>query len=207
MEIPFDKVYIVSFVKNIDKQNRIKSFLDNLNIQYEFIYGIDTNSLLDIINYQTIEFINKNKHDEFTYNIGHISCGIAHYTAIQHAYESNYNKILIIEDDAIFTSDINYIEYCFNNMPKDADSCRFGLTWRNNDEIIRISNDFWIKNRSYVGTQCYSINNRETMLQFLTEMNLHFRESDDNYLLHDKNVYQLKTLICKDPNSPLEIKK
>lgn len=204
MNIPFDKIYVISFIKNIEKQNKIKNYLNNVwKINFDFIYGIDTNNLINIFNLKNIHFIGDN--EDIKYDIGHISCGIAHYTAIQHAYENNYNSCLIIEDDPIFTKNLEYIQYCFNNIPLDADSCRFGLTWRNND-IINKYNDLWILNELYVGTQCYSINNRETMFQYITEMNNKFRESDNNYLLHNKNVYQLKTLICVDPSSPLQIK-
>lgn len=207
MNIPFDKIYVISYVCNIQKQQKIKAYLNDVwGVDFEFIYGIDTNSLINIFNYKDIEFFIKNStHDEFKYNIGHISCGITHYTAIQHAYESNYNSCLIIEDDAIFTNNTEYIKYCFNCMPNDADSCRFGLTWRD-EKVINKYNEFWIKNECYCGAQCYSIHNRETMLQYLNEMNLKFREADDNSLLDNKNVYQLKTLICKDPNSSLKIK-
>lgn len=44
------------------------------------------------------------------------------------------------------------------------------------------------------------------MLQYINEMNIYFREADDMYLLHDRNVYMLKTLIGKDPASSLKIK-
>lgn len=205
MNIPFDKIYVISYVCNIQKQQRIKEYLNNIwKVDFEFIYGIDTNSLINIINYKNIDFIDRDKN-EFVYDIGHISCGIAHYTAIQHAYKHTYNSCLIIEDDTIFTDDLDYIEYCFNNMPKNADSCRFALTG-NNYPLLNESNDFWVKDTFYVGAQCYSINNKDTMYQYINEMNIKFREADDNYLLHDKNVYVLKTLIGKDPAASLQIK-
>lgn len=204
MKIPFDKVYVISYIKNIEKQHIIKNYLNNVwNVNFQFIYGIDTNNLINIFDLNKINFIGDN--EDITYDIGHISCAIAHYSAIQHAYENNYNSCLIIEDDAIFTDNLEYIQYCFNNIPKDADSCRFGLTCRNEYDINKY-NSFWILNELYVGAQCYSINNRETMKQYLSKMNEHFKEADDNSLLLNKNVYQLKTLICKDPNCGLIIK-
>ena len=40
--IKIDKIYIISFVKNIDKQKNIINKLNKLNLtNYEFIYGID----------------------------------------------------------------------------------------------------------------------------------------------------------------------
>lgn len=206
MKIPFDKVYVISYVKNNERQEIVKNYFNNVwNIEFEFIYGIDANSLINIINYDNIKFVTENTHDLFKYRIGYVSSTIAHYTAVQHAYEHNYNSCLIIEDDAIFTNDLDYIQYCFDNIPQDADSCRFGLTWRDQGVIDKL-NDFWILDEDYVGGQCYSLNNRETMLTFMYRMSIDFMEADDMRLLKNKNVYQLKTLICNDINSSLKIK-
>lgn len=200
MNIPFDIIYVISYVGNIDKQQKIKEYLNNIwQINFEFIYGIDSNNLINIFNIRNIHFVKENDK----YDIGHISCAIAHYTAIQHAYLHNYNSCLIIEDDAIFTEDLNYIEYCFNNIPKDADICRFGLTWRE-DKLDNYSN-FWIYNEPCVGAQCYSINNKKTMNEYINNMNNYFREADDNSLINNAKIYQLKKLIAKDPASSLNI--
>ena len=90
-------------------------------------------------------------------------------------------------------------------MPDDADGCRFALTWRNMNNIDSY-NSFWIIDECYCGAQCYSINNRETMLHYINNMHIKFREADDNSLLEGKKIYQLKTLIGKDPESYLQIK-
>ena len=205
MNISFDKIYVISYVRNVQKQQKIKEYLNNIwNIDFEFIYGFDANELINIFNLNNIHFIYDN-NNELSYNIGHISCAVAHYTAIQHAYVNKYNSCLIIEDDTLFTDDLNYIEYCFNNMPDDADGCRFALTWRNMNNIDNY-NSFWIIDECYCGAQCYSINNREKMLHYINNMHIKFREADDNSLLEGKKIYQLKTLIGKDPASYLQIK-
>lgn len=206
MKIPFDKIYVISYIKNINKQHEIKTYLNKIwNVDFDFIYGIDVIGLENIFNLNKIHFYGNNPNLQ-DYDKGHISCGIAHYTAIEHAYVNNYNSCLIIEDDTCFIDDLKYIEYCFNHTPKDADSCRFALTNRNID-IIDKYNDFWILNESFIGAQCYSINNRLMMKQYIQCMNDFFREADDYTFFENKKVYQLKRLIGYDPYSILNFYK
>ena len=89
--------------------------------------------------------------------------------------------------DWLVSDNITLAEYCFNNMPDDADGCRFALTWRNMNNIDNY-NSFWIIDECYCGAQCYSINNRETMLHYINNMHIKFREADDNSLLEGKNA-------------------
>ena len=40
MILPFDKVYVISYIKNISKQNIIKEYLNNVwKINFDFVYG------------------------------------------------------------------------------------------------------------------------------------------------------------------------
>lgn len=72
----FDKVYVISFVKNTNKQKQIQKFLKKLKIKFEFIYGIDSVQLQHIFNINNIHFMNDNTN-EYNYNLSHISCNIA----------------------------------------------------------------------------------------------------------------------------------
>ena len=41
MNISFDKIYVISYVRNVQKQQKIKEYLNNIwNIDFEFIYGL-----------------------------------------------------------------------------------------------------------------------------------------------------------------------
>ena len=204
MILPFDYVYVISYIRNVEKQNKIKEYLNNVwRINFDFIYGVDTNDFSNIFIFNNIELMNQKENTE-KYNIGHISGTFAHYTAIQHALLHNFNSCLVIEDDAIFTDNLDYIQYCFNNMPEDANCCRFGLTHRDYDKIV--NEGFWVKNETCCyGAQCYSMNNQDAMKYYLNQIRKRFVTADEPHLFM-KNVYSLKEIICKDPNSWLSIK-
>ena len=167
MTTEFDQIYVITFVKNANRRKFMINQFDMLNISnYNFIYGIDINSLQDLL-------FNSEKHayygNNLSYNIHGLSCGIAHLTALQHAQSHKYNKILICEDDIKFINDINYIKYLFNNHPKDADIIRFNTTLFNN--INNIDKNLIVDNLYYdgiffgnpAGATCYGIYNTETI--------------------------------------------
>ena len=195
MIVPFDKIYVISYIRNVNKQNKMKKYLNNIwNVDFDFIYGIDTNNLKYIFDFPKIHLMTENNKE--LYNIGHISGTLAHYTAIQHALLNKFNSCLVIEDDAIFTDDLEYIQYCFDNIPKDANCCRFGLTWRDNDRVKNFDG-FWVKNEICWGTQCYSINNKKAMEYYLNQIQNEFTTCDEPFLFM-KNTYSLNRIICKD---------
>lgn len=204
----FDKIYVITTSKNINKQQHIYSILhDKLNLNFEFIYSIDMKNLQFMINYNNMNFSYDNPKDTIDYKYGHIGCSFTHHTAISNAYWHNYNNVLIIEDDAKFINDINYIEYVLNNIPEDADFIRYGLTYRENINNFEDINSIYISNNvGTAGTQCYAICNRKTMKKWLDYMNNKFVEVDDMCLWNLGKTYQLKRLICIDPNADIKNK-
>ena len=126
MNTIFDKIYVISFVKNNERREKIKKQFDILNISnYEFIYGIDMYSMKEFLYDHSKHNIYNNSIE---YNIHGISCGLAHFTALQHAQVNEYNKILICEDDIQFINDLEYIEQMFNQYPKNVDIIKFNST-------------------------------------------------------------------------------
>jgi GR25 family glycosyltransferase involved in LPS biosynthesis len=127
-----EKTYIISYVKNDDKRNHIKSILHDLSINnYEFIYGVDMH-ISDIYKISIYDekdgnnFIIENDNAD-TYASHAISCGIAHFTALEHAYYSNLNNCLIIEDDVLLYKDKDYVNKVLTYYPIDADIVQYGF--------------------------------------------------------------------------------
>ena len=132
MKIPFDKVYCISYCRNIEKQNNMRKLMKYLGINFEFIYGADYTNL-EILKHKDFLFFkdwddDQSYKDKFNFrNYTHfIGASYDHYTAVLHAYESGANSVLIMEDDCAFINDMSYIEWAFNNYPKDADIVKFG---------------------------------------------------------------------------------
>ena len=116
MNTIFEKIYVVSLITNRDRQEFVKKQLDNLNLEFEFIYAPDFSNFKnvqwpDINNFQIADDIKPNN----------FSCTLGHYEAVMQAYYLGYNNVLILEDDICFNKDASLIEDMLNNIPKDAD--------------------------------------------------------------------------------------
>jgi GR25 family glycosyltransferase involved in LPS biosynthesis len=181
MKIGFDRVYCISYCRNIEKQNNISKVMKYLGINFEFIYGADYTNL-KILKHDDFNFLNKSKEKEqqsknnFKYYTHWIGASYDHYTAVIHAYESGANSVLIMEDDCAFINDISYIQYALNNYPKDADIVKFGYVSRCSLENFKSNIDLYKPNQfiienvnhiGYIGSQLYGICNRETMKKYI----------------------------------------
>ena len=198
MKTKFDKIYVISLISNKDRQEFIRYQMNNLGLDFEFIYGIDFYNLKydkfgDKINYPNLIYNFNNLDNRKMYG-----CTIAHYQAILQAYEFGYNNILIIEDDMCFNKNKQLIEYYLNNVPNDADFITYTPRFIEYDEINRFKDNILnIKNKyfkldnnykSLCGTGMYALMNRNSMKLYL-----------DN---QRKNLYTVDHIPCffKTPN-------
>lgn len=199
----FEKTYIISYVKNIDKQHRIKLMLNELHIDnYEFIYGIDMHisdicktSIWDEKDSQHF-IITDNNPDSYASHA--ISCSIAHITALQHAYYSNFQNCLIIEDDVLLYKNNEYVNKVLNYYPKDADIIQYGYILFYYDNNIKYDENYNI-GEWYGGTQCYGVCNRNSMKILIDNYLQTFYEADNYNLYKNLIIYNTNIPIFIDP--------
>lgn len=199
MNIRFDKVYCISYCRNIEKQNNIRKVMNYLGIDFEFIYGADYSNL-KILKHKDFYFdtgggYRLDFNEDFKYYTHFIGASYDHYTAIIHAYESGANSVLIFEDDCLFNNDVEYIKYHLNNYPKDADFVKFGYySLDDNKKLTYIDsyNKYYSPSREYktdfLGCQMYGICNRETMQNYIILQSNYFTCSDIMHL----RLYDMK---------------
>ena len=123
MNIGFDKVYCISYCRNVDKQRDVRKVMNYLGINFEFIYGADLTNL-PIFKHPDFRFRNgpdELKESQFEYYMHFVGASYDHYTAVINAYESGANSVLIFEDDCKFINDAKYIEYNLNHYPEDGE--------------------------------------------------------------------------------------
>ena len=200
MNTIFDKIYVISFVKNNERREKIKKQFDILNISnYEFIYGIDMYSMKEFLYDHSKHNIYNNSIE---YNIHGISCGLAHFTALQHAQVNEYNKILICEDDIQFINDLEYIEQMFNQYPKNVDIIKFNSTLFS--DINNVKNDvlekYYMKGWIGSGATCYGIYNKN-IINKMIDSYIHKSVIADSYEIMNPNynLYSLIKMICIVP--------
>lgn len=189
MQTIFDKIYVITAILSKERQKSIKYQLDNLGIDFEFIYGIDFYNIKhdrfnNIINYpnMVLEYNHMN-------NDGVYGAAMSHYKAILLSYELGYNNVLIIEDDACFINDIKLIENYFNNIPEDADFITYTPRFMEyyeynkfNDYILKNKNNkYIILDKSYnslCGNGMYAILNRDVMKKYIDNQRIKFTPPD-----------------------------
>ena len=203
MKIGFDRVYCISYCRNIEKQNNIHKVMKYLGINFEFIYGADYTNL-EILKHKDFKFIDswetffKKCGNNFKYYTHFLGASYDHYTAVIHAYESGANSVLIMEDDCGFINDTSYIQWALNNYPKDADIIRFGYHTLNNLNKFKTGNFLKLTNIDedikYCGSQLYGICNRETIKEYINIQQNNFQCVDSipiSLLIKNKILYNL----------------
>lgn len=189
----FDKIYVISLIFNKDRQEFIKYQMKELDIDFEFIYGIDfynfkKDAANNDINWCDVYGYVKD-NNILSRNFG---CTISHYKAILQAYELGYNNVLVIEDDICFIKDEQRIIKYLNNIPQDSDFVTFDTRFKSTEEnteynncvkLINNSNNMFIElPNNYdllVGGMMYGIMNRKTMQLYMNNQHEILHMSDN----------------------------
>lgn len=103
----FDKIYVITMENSI----RIPRMIERLQgVEYEFFYGIN-GATLDKTPY--IEMGSKQTR-------GQLGCTLSHLKLYEKIVSENkFDKICILEDDAVFTDNINILDTYIKQLPND----------------------------------------------------------------------------------------
>lgn len=155
MKLNVDKIYCLHCLEDKDRYDFIINNIINyggeelLNQTYitEYTklsintYIGDTLNKLHTPYYDGIKSGNNNVYGNV------FSCMYNWLQMISHAYKSNYDSILCIEDDIIFDENINEFNHYLNDIPEDADIILFGYKF-SGGYAINGSSDFNLKKNS-----------------------------------------------------------
>lgn len=165
----FDKIYVLSYVKNFDRRKIIESEFKRIGItDYEFYLNIDDNFLIE-----------SNIYSKSQTNAAH-----GHYSIIKKSYELGYNRIAIVEDDVIFLKDLNEISKCLENYYKE-ESDIYLFTGA-------IENYFDDDSKFYVCSQLYSINRYG--MEYLIYMHETYHYNADQYFFNENTLHKYPSL-------------
>lgn len=211
MNTKFEKIYVVSVPSFKKRYNFVKKQLDDLEIDFEFVWGTDLgninkDSLGYKINYPQL-------WTQETYCTGKdFSCTINHYNAVFQAYEFGYNNVLIMEDDICFIKDKELIKQMLNEIPDDADFITYDPRFYSNHDYDRFNYNIHCCDSLFMketpgeydcmfGAILYGIMNRETMKLYLDNQRKQLMMSDQvKGLFTDVTVnkYVASKCICTD---------
>lgn len=120
---PVDSIYILLFVESEVRKYNVNEFLLTLNScnDIKIIETVSKPWIKNIID-ETFKYSNYNKGYE---TLHALDCAMNHYNIIKSSYEKGLERIMIIEDDAIFDCDIDDYINILNDAPDDADILQF----------------------------------------------------------------------------------
>lgn len=118
----FDKIFVITLERSVNRQAHIKKALEGLN--YQFFFGADKN------NFSLEELKEKNiynealaiKHHRYSkpMNPGQIGCALSHRNIYEEILNNRYAKTLILEDDVeAVTESINLFSKIIKDLPDD----------------------------------------------------------------------------------------
>lgn len=182
--IKFDKIYIISYIHNIEKRKTISEKLLSLGISdFEFVYGYDLHNLA---NFKDVKYKGTDEPNT-PYYIHAISCGLAHLAAVQLGYDSGANSILIMEDDILFYKDKKFIIDCLSNYPEDADIMQFGYLDYYKENLTTTFNKTFYR----PGSQMLGLCNRNIMKQYIDSQYNVFCSADNIDVFKNENNYNI----------------
>lgn len=129
INIFFDKIFYINLDKDTERDSKMIEQFKRYNItNYERVSGTVWELIPDISYWRNF---NQDQSNE-KYVLGSLGCRNSHWRITKMSIERGYNKILILEDDVIFTDDPH--EILKNNMDKldNWDMLYFGGTEEDN---------------------------------------------------------------------------
>lgn len=209
MKTIFDKIYILHWLPNKDRDIALKKKFKYLGLEYEYVYALP---LLDIFGenndkYQHLYITNNDNTWKYGDKIiQHWSVAFGHYMCVYQAYQLGYNNVLILENDVVINNNKKLIEQYLNNVPKDSDIIRYGYMewdWYNTERFDNTNELFYKDNENndfrYYGNQCYGLMNRKTMKIYLDSCNYCFNGNEDVENIHRGNKFNLNIYYATKP--------
>jgi glycosyl transferase family 25 len=153
----YDKIYVISIERNLHlRLDKLKQNLKGIN--YEIFLGVDGKQLSEeSINglyndekakkYLTEYFLYRyNQIIERSFFIGEIGVSLSHLKVYEDIIKNSYNKVLILEDDAIFVNKHqDLIENILKDIPSDCELFYWGYRWYDSESKLSRIKRLYIK--------------------------------------------------------------
>lgn len=175
----FDKIYILT-MENSFRIERMKERLQG--IDYEFFYGVN-GATLDKTPY--IEAGSKQTR-------GQLGCTISHVNIYKDILDKGYDKVLILEDDALI-GDLDNLENCINQLPQDWGLFYLGFDGAAGLQPNYSSNLAEVSNNNLYTLHCtHAIAIRPWFAQKAIETNKNFHYTADGNLTETVKQHNVK---------------
>ena len=191
-------IKVINLDKDIDRKNEILRQCYNLNIKVDFFNAINGKEYYKIIPKEWIKwdmvfnfFMNK---FNLGFTMGQIGCYLSHMELYSQLIQSNYEYIIIIEDDVILSEKINEHKEIVNNAPKNWDFIFLGTSRIFCKKLL----ETYEKLDCMPCAHAYIINRKGS--QFMLQFSLPITMPIDNRFVynHNLNIYRYQDFIEQD---------
>jgi len=177
----FDKIFVLTIPSFMD---RIANMNERLHgIDYEFFYGVYGKDLDPTPYRQAGSRLTR----------GQLSCALSHYNIYKKIVDDDIQNALILEDDCIFTQDINRIEEYTDQLPDEYSvfylgfqECQAGVSYSSNLNVLKGSG---------VG-HTHAMNVKKSCAELMLEFNKNLIFTADGAFNELAKVYDIKYFLA-----------
>ena len=139
----FDKIYYINLKRRTDRKKHVEEQLNKYATNYTRFDAYDGEKLdLNNLNNNIIhkdnlkDALSDKKTFGITLTLGAIGCAMSHRSIWEKIANSNYEKVLIVEDDIEINDNIYNFNSIYNEVPKDWDILYIGSgQYKKNEKI------------------------------------------------------------------------
>ena len=177
----FDKIFVLTIPSFTDRIENMKQRLEG--VDYEFFYGTYGGDL-DVTPY---------REAGSRLTRGQLSCALSHYNIYKRIVEEDIQNALILEDDCIFTENINRIEEYAEQLPEEYSV--FYLGYQEDQSGAPYSNNLNILTGRGVG-HTHAMNVKRSCAELMLEFNKNLVWTADGAFNELAKVYDVKYLLA-----------
>jgi GR25 family glycosyltransferase involved in LPS biosynthesis len=108
----FDKIYVLNLKHRVDRKSETLKKLKTHKIDVDVFQAYDGRMIKPLWD------IHKIHHNNFFSNSNYLACAVSHISIYQSAIDSGYKRILILEDDNAYNTDlVSYWNYLQEYLP------------------------------------------------------------------------------------------
>lgn len=134
-----DKIFVINLENRLDRKERIlKQFKKFKITNFEFVKAV--NGYDPALDLYYMKFYSNCEKDDQSFSKGALGCLMSHIKCIELAIEREYNKVLILEDDALFDLKLGKLPY--TDISKPWQLLYLGKKNMDNKPLVLI-NDMW----------------------------------------------------------------
>jgi len=182
----FNKIYCVNLDRRQERWKEASDEFKKFSLDVERFSAVD-GSKLDLSNIKMQVL----KSDSLP---GAVGCSMSHRNIIIDAKEKGYEKILILEDDVVFTDNlIERFEKEINSLPEDWDLFYLSANNLKPEALTKINENIWRTRFSYT-THCYAVHSRvyDVIIKGLENLDVPVDQFYKNVLQQEYNCYVIR---------------